>query len=112
MIQKELVAASSRPILMSILAHRENYGYAIIQAVREASGGDIEWSEGMLYPVLHRLEKEKLIRSEWRKTEAGRRRKYYRLSATGKKSLAEHREQWAVVNETLTRLWGPKPCFS
>ena len=42
---------------MSILAHRENYGYAIIQAVREASGGNIEWSEGMLYPVLHRLEK-------------------------------------------------------
>ena len=112
MIQKELVAASSRPILMSILSHRENYGYAIIQAVREASGGSIEWSEGMLYPVLHRLEKEKLIRSEWRKTESGRRRKYYRLSAAGKKSLAEHREQWTAVHRTLTKLWWAKPCFS
>ena len=112
MIEKELVAASSRPILLSILAHRENYGYAILQAVREASDGEIDWSEGMLYPVLHRLEKEKLIRSEWRKAESGRRRKYYRLSAAGKKSLAVHREQWSAVHQTLTKLWGCEPCFS
>ena len=112
MIQKELVAASSRPIVMSILARGDNYGYAILQQVREASGGEIEWSEGMLYPVLHRLEKEKLIRSDWRTTDAGRRRKYYRLSAAGKRSLADHHKQWTTVHQTLTKLWGTKPCFN
>lgn len=112
MIQKELVAASSRPIVMSILAHGENYGYAILQAVQEASDGEIQWSEGMLYPVLHRLEKEKLIRSNWKVTDSGRRRKYYRLSAAGKKALSEHRQQWTAVHDTLVKLWRPKPCFS
>lgn len=112
MIPKELAAASSRPIVMSILAQGENYGYAIIQCVREASGGEIEWSEGMLYPVLHRLEDEGLLQSTWKKAEGGRRRKYYRLMAAGKRSLAVHREQWNSVHVTLTKLWGTTACFS
>lgn len=112
MIPKELAAASSRPIVLSILAQGDDYGYSIIQRVREASSGQIEWSEGMLYPVLHRLEDEGLIRSIWRKTDSGRRRKYYRLNAAGKRSLAVHRKQWISVHETLTHLWGSEPCFS
>ena len=112
MIPKELAAASSRPIVLSILAQGEDYGYAIIQRVRDASGGDIEWSEGMLYPVLHRLENEGLIRSFWRKSDSGRRRKYYRLSAAGKRSLAVHHKQWISVHETLARLWRSEPCLS
>jgi PadR family transcriptional regulator, regulatory protein PadR len=112
LIPKELAAASSRPIVLSILAQGEDYGYSIIQRVRDASGGQIEWTEGMLYPVLHRLEDEGLIRSTWRNAENGRRRKYYRLSAAGKRSLAVHFQQWVAVHETLTNLWGSKPCFS
>lgn len=112
MIPKELAAASSRPLVMSILARGENYGYAIIQRVREASGGEIEWSEGMLYPVLHRLEREGLIESTWRVIENGRRRKYYRLNATGTRSLREYRQQWHAVHATLAQLWGPETCFS
>lgn len=112
MIPKELAAASSRPIVLSILAHSDDYGYSILQRVREASGGQIDWSEGMLYPVLHRLEAEGLIRSMWRNTDNGRRRKYYRLSAAGKRSLAVHRTQWNAVHETLTNLWSSQPCFS
>ena len=110
MIPKELAAASSRPIVLAILARGDDYGYSIIQRVREASGGQIEWSEGMLYPVLHRLEDEGCIRSIWRKTDCGRRRKYYRLCASGKRSLAIHREQWISVHETLTHLWGSELC--
>jgi DNA-binding PadR family transcriptional regulator len=106
-ISKDLAAASSRPLVMAILARGEDYGYSIIRRVREASGGDIEWSEGMLYPVLHRLEAEGLIRSRWRETDRGRRRKYYQLSAAGKRSLETHREQWNSVNRALTHLWGP-----
>ena len=106
MIPKELAAASSRPILLALLAQGDDYGYSIIRRVREASGGELEWSEGMLYPVLHRLEAEGLIRSVWKETDAGRRRRYYRLSAAGKQSLTVHREQWTSVHRTLSHLWG------
>lgn len=112
MIPKELAAASSRPIVLSILAQGEDYGYSIIQRVRTASGGQIEWSEGMLYPVLHRLEQEGHIQSFWKESDSGRHRKYYRLSAAGKKSLATHRQQWLSVHETLLNLWGANQCFS
>jgi DNA-binding PadR family transcriptional regulator len=60
----------------------------------------------MLYPVLHRLEAEGLIRSVWRDTDNGRRRKYYRLSTAGKQSLTVHRQQWNSVHRTLAHLWG------
>lgn len=112
MITKELAAASSRPIVLSILAKGDDYGYSIIQRVREASGGEIEWSEGMLYPVLHRLEGEGLIRSNWKTTDSGRRRKYYHLSASGKRALTVHRQQWNSVHETLKTLWGVSPCLN
>jgi PadR family transcriptional regulator, regulatory protein PadR len=112
MISKELAAASSRPIVLSILTRGEDYGYSIIQRVREASGGEVEWSEGMLYPVLHRLERDGLIRSNWKQADGGRRRKYYRLTLTGKRSLKVDREQWVCVHKTLTRLWGAQPCSS
>ena len=106
MIPKDLAAASSRPIVLAIHAQGDDYGYSIIRRVREASGGHMQWSEGMLYPVLHRLEAEGLIRSVWRESDNGRRRKYYRLSTAGKRSLAVHRQQWNSVHRTLAHLWG------
>lgn len=112
MISKELVAASTRPMLLAILAKGESYGYAIIEQVRTRSGGDLEWSEGMLYPVLHRLENEKLILSSWKLGENGRKRKYYRLSAAGTKALEIERKQWSTVHNTLTAMWGAKACLS
>ena len=112
MISKELAAASSRPIVLSILTRGEDYGYSIIQRVRETSGGEVQWSEGMLYPVLHRLEREGLIRSNWKQADGGRRRKYYRLTPTGKRSLKVDQEQWVSVHNTLTRLWGAHSCSS
>ena len=105
MIPKELVAASTRPLLLSLLAEGESYGYALIEKVRELSDNGIEWTEGMLYPVLHRLEDEGLIESNWREAESGRRRKYYRLSRTGKSALREERQQWLTVHDTLMRVW-------
>ena len=92
--------------MLAILAQGDDYGYSIIRRVREASGGDMQWSEGMLYPVLHRLEAEGLVRSVWKETDNGRRRKYYRLSQAGRQSLAVHRQQWNAVHRTLVHLWG------
>src|SRR4029077_8048942 len=94
---KDLVAASAVPLVLSILEEGESYGYAILQRVRELSGGQIEWSDGMLYPVLHRLETQGLIRSRWLASAEGRRRKYYALESAGRSALAELKEQWLVV---------------
>jgi PadR family transcriptional regulator PadR len=109
MLSKELVAASTIPLVLSVLTEGEIYGYALIQRVREISNGKIEWTEGMLYPVLHWMEEEELIESEWREAETGRKRKYYRLRKEGRKALQKEQEQWMTVHETLTKLWKTKP---
>ena len=109
MLSKELVAASTVPLVLSVLAEGENYGYALIQRVRDLSEGRIEWSEGMLYPVLHWMEDGHLIASEWRAAESGRRRKYYRLRQQGHRVLKTERQQWLAVHETLSKLWKIKP---
>ena len=112
-VSRELVAASSKPLVLSILAEEESYGYAIIQRVKELTEGRLEWTEGMLYPVLHKLEREGAIIAEWKTPDGGRRRKYYRLEPGGTAALAKHREDWQAVNDALTNLWKePKLCFS
>jgi PadR family transcriptional regulator, regulatory protein PadR len=104
-IGKDLVAASATPLLLSILARGPSYGYAIIQEVRELSNGQLEWSEGMLYPVLHRMEDQGLIESYEERGDTGRKRKYYRLRSDGRRALAEERRQWDVVHAALTKAW-------
>src|SRR5512141_2814680 len=102
MLSKELVAASTVPLVLSILGEGESYGYALIQRVRELSEGRIEWTEGMLYPVLHWMEQEGLIESEWREAETGRKRKYYRLRKEGRTALKAEQLQWISVHQTLS----------
>ncbi len=101
----DLSAASSTPIVLAILAEQDSYGYAIIQRVRELSEGRVEWTDGMLYPVLHRLEEQGAITSRWRTAENGRRRKYYALNGQGRRALAEHKRQWDLVNGMLAGVW-------
>ena len=111
-INKDLVAASSTPLVLAILAEEDSYGYAILQRVRELSGGELEWTDGMLYPVLHRLERSGLIESRWEQAESGRRRKYYRVTETGREQLAEERRQWRTVDEALRRIWSAMAEFA
>ena len=108
MIPKELVAASAEALILSLLARGESYGYAIIQEVRARSEDHLKWTDGMLYPVLHRLEKNGWIKSRWVKMENGRKRKYYSLKNDGQAALAEQREQWLKVHRVLVQLWGEK----
>ena len=100
-IGKDLVAASATPLVLAILSEDESYGYAIIKRVGELSGGELQWTDGMLYPVLHRLERNGLVKASWGRSEAGRRRKYYQITDRGSEELANQRRQWQVVNETL-----------
>ena len=104
-LSKDLVAASATPLVLAILARGDSYGYAILKRVSELSGGALTWTDGMLYPVLHRLERLGHIEGRWGTSPTGRRRKYYRLTQDGRTQLAEQRRQWQVVDTTLRDIW-------
>ena len=104
-LSKDLVAASATPMILAILEEQDSYGYAIIKKVKEISGDEIKWTDGMLYPVLHRLEKQKWISSYWQKSQTGRKRKYYRITREGVSNLGNIKEQWQLVNNTLNKIW-------
>jgi len=109
MLSKAYVAVSSRAIMLSILSQGENYGYQILQQVHELSAGRFQWTDGTLYPVLHRLEAEGLITSNWRTSSSGRKRKYYRLTETGWQALEAEKQQWLDIHAVLAELWGLEP---
>jgi len=104
-INKDLIAASSTPMVLAILAEADSYGYAIIQRVRELSGGHLQWTDGMLYPVLHRLERLGHVKARWEVAQSGRRRKYYRITSQGRKQLTEERRQWQAVDTAMRGIW-------
>lgn len=110
-ISKDLIAASATPLILSILAEGESYGYAIIKRVATLSGGTMQWTDGMLYPILHRLESQGLIESEIRTSETGRKRKYYRIKQDGSTAIAAYQAQWQAAYATLNKVWEAKLCL-
>ena len=104
-ISKDLVAASAAPLVLAILGEGDSYGYAIIKRVAELSGGNLQWTDGMLYPVLHRLERLGYVEARWATAESGRRRRYYRITKAGRAHLSTQRRQWQVVDATLRGIW-------
>lgn len=104
-LSKDLVAASSTPLVLSILKDGDSYGYEIIKKVEELSQGQWSWSEGMLYPVLHKLEKAGWVESYWKAGTGKRKRKYYRLLPVGEEALEDQKQQWNFVREILEQSW-------
>lgn len=105
-IDKDLVAALATPLVLAILVEGESYGYAILRRVKELSGGELEWTDGMLYPLLHRLQRLGHVTSDWRTSDEGRRRKYYAITADGRAALGEQRSQWETASRALGEAWG------
>lgn len=103
MVSKHLMAASTRPIILAILARDEDYGYSIIQKVKGISGGSLEWTDGMLYPVLQRMEMDGLISSRWRASDGGRPRRYYRITEPGRLEFASELAGWRSVWKALSK---------
>ena len=104
-IAKDLVAASAIPQVLAILDEGESYGYAILKRIDELSGGELEWTDGMLYPLLHRLERLGYVEARWDSPEGTRRRRYYRITPAGQDALSEQRRQWEVVASALQNAW-------
>ena len=108
-INKDLVAASATPLVLAILTEGESYGYAILKRVRELSRSELEWTDGMLYPLLHRLRRLGYVTTEWRTPPEGRRRRYYAITDDGRAALAEQQRQWMTVMRALGDVWrGPR----
>ena len=105
-IDKDLVAATATPLVLAILADGESYGYAILKRVRELSEGELQWTDGMLYPLLHRLDRLGYVTKEWRTPPEGRSRRYYALTDEGHAALEEHKRQWVTVTRALGDAWG------
>jgi len=107
-VSKDLIAASATPLILAILKESDSYGYAIIKKVKEMSQNELVWTEGMLYPVLHRLEEQGFIESYWHKSDVGRQRKYYRINERGRAELKLQKKQWEIVNSALAKTWSDK----
>lgn len=104
-IDKDLVAATATPLVLGILAEGESYGYAIIKRVHDLSGGRMQWTDGMVYPLLHRLERLGYVSASWGVSDTGRRRKHYAITDAGRNMLAERHSQWDVVADALNQVW-------
>lgn len=109
MVSARLIAASYKPLVLSLLANGEVYGYQIIRRIRHLSDGKIRWTPGRLYPLLHQMEAEGLVEATWRTADSGRDRKYYRLTPKGAQALAAEKREWLDVHQVMLTLWGPEP---
>ena len=105
MATKSLNGASVTAIILSILQQGDSYGWAIINRVREISGGELEWAAGSLYPVMHRMKTNGWLEDYWEPSDDGRQRKYYRITPEGLRQLEVEREQWMTVHSVLENLW-------
>ena len=105
MSNKSLNGASVAPIILSILARGDSYGYAIIQRVRDLSGGEVDWAAGSLYPVMHRMKTNGWIDDYWYEKPGERKRRYYKLTAVGLEALTEERRKWMTFHGVLSQLW-------
>jgi PadR family transcriptional regulator, regulatory protein PadR len=106
-IPKALGAASVRPFILSLLARQDTYGYQIIQYAKNLSDGSLDLQPGILYPILRRLENDRLIESYWVTPVGDRKRRYYKLTDKGKGALEVEKREWFKMHDTFTRLWNP-----
>ncbi|MHC4572406.1 MAG: PadR family transcriptional regulator [Planctomycetota bacterium] len=114
-LRKQALDGNVETLLLAILDSGPSYGYAIAKELNRRSQGILQLGEGTIYPVLHRLEEKKLISARWRLAENGRQRKYYRLTAKGRRALAVNRQQWQMLSAVMGKVLGstgkllPKP---
>ena len=109
LLHKKTLDGNVETLLLAILREGPSYGYEIIKTVNDRAAGLLRMGEGTAYPVLHRLEDRGLIASRWTTAETGRRRKYYRLTPKGRRSLADNARQWAALVQLMGTILGADP---
>jgi DNA-binding PadR family transcriptional regulator len=91
---RELLKGNTDPLLLCLINHQPTYGYQIVKELQRRSNGYFQFKEGTLYPALHRLEKDKLIRGEWQTLSNGQQRRYYYITQKGQQVLASRLAIW------------------
>ena len=104
--QKELLGASTSLLILSVLAKEASYGYKIIKRMNDEADGRFIWQEGTVYPLLHKLEKDGLVRAQWQQAETGHKRKYYYITAKGRAVLSRQKETWATFSAVMAQIIG------
>jgi transcriptional regulator len=105
----KLVWGTVDMLILNIVAQGDTYGYRIVQTVTSRSGGQFDLKEGSLYPALHRLERQRLLSSYWGRSPESRRRKYYRLTPTGRRELEKRRNEWSQFTTAVAGVMGSQP---
>ena len=100
----ELVKGTLSLLILSLLSRRAMYGYEIAATVHRDTDGAFEWREGSLYPNLHKLQAEGLIKGAWEERETGRKRRYYHITAKGRGALKEKRGDWEALSKAVNQI--------
>ncbi len=101
---KSLLSGSTRLLVLSVLERKDEYGWGIIQQLKERSDDTFDMREGTLYPVLHSLESDGMISSYEQDASVGRTRKYYHITDKGQRELARQKEQWEAFSGGVNRV--------
>lgn len=104
----ELLQGTLDLLVLQTLRRGPQHGYAISQAIRARSGEVLQVETGSLYPALHRMERQKWIASEWSTTDQNQRAKFYKLTAEGRKQLAESRGKWEAMVSAIAGVLNPQ----
>ena len=107
-LNKDLMASSLAPMVLLILKRQESYGYEIIQQLKDKTGGELAVAEGTLYPVLKKMEEKEWVKSDWKRADTGRERKYYSVTDKRNKELEQQLSQWTYINNLILKLWKPE----
>jgi DNA-binding PadR family transcriptional regulator len=103
----QLLKGNTDVLILALLEREPMYGSQILERLEASSGGALRLSEGTLYPALHRLAREGLVRSRWSKLATGKERKFYALTRKGERRLAECRKTWDIFSSAMTHVAGP-----
>jgi PadR family transcriptional regulator PadR len=105
-MERDFRKGSTKVLILNMLAEKPTYGYQIAKELKRRSGGYFAFKEGTLYPALHQMEKDGLLRSEWQVVEKGPSRKYYHLTEAGRKVLADSTREWTTFSRRLLSILG------
>lgn len=103
-IKKELTKGSSAMLVLSVIEKEDMYGYQIIKEIQLRSDNAFTFKEGTLYPILHNFESDGYVKSYWLESESGRKRKYYKITKKGIKSLADSKEEWKTYSIAVSKV--------
>lgn len=109
MLDKDLVGASTTLLVLGVIARGRTYGYDIVRQINASADGLFEWQEGTIYPVLHKLERDGLLKATWdAAADKGRKRKYYHLTPAGRAALKKRAERFSAFGTLVATIAGAK----